>query len=65
MDKTGTAYFVKQPRVVNDLIVLHPVSFFIKICFFNMGFYIASIEERGIVKFLYPFKHVIKAFAIE
>ena len=26
MDKTGTAYFVKQPRVVNDLIVLHDVA---------------------------------------
>lgn len=26
MDKTGTVYFVKQPRVVNDLIVLHDVA---------------------------------------
>ncbi len=26
MEKTGTAYFVQQPRVVNDLIVLHDVA---------------------------------------
>ena len=26
MEKTGKAYFVKQPRVVNDLIVLHDVA---------------------------------------